>query len=475
MNEPGLVTISMNELRRVKIIESVVEGRLSGVRAAEQLGLSERQVSRLRRRFEAAGAAGLVSARRGRPGNRQFSVSLRARVIAIIRERYADFGPTLAREKLHECHGIVLAKETLRQWMYAAGLWVPRAQRPPKVFQPRNRRACYGELIQIDGSDHRWFEQRAPACSLLVFIDDATGRLMTLHFTATESTFSYFEALSKYLGAHGKPVAFYSDKASVFYVKDRSATAGKGVTQFGRALYELNIETFCANSSQAKGRVERANLTLQDRLVKELRLRGISTWEAANAYAPSFVADFNRRFAWAAASDHNAHRPVRDDEDLRQILAYRVPRKVTNALTVQYDRVMYLLQDTVANRNLIHQYVEVVEYPDGRIEIQADGIVLPYTEYDRIARIDQGAEIDNKRLSHALAVARSIQEIRDDRRAAGSPSRTHIGEAVRAKKALPGLKKQRAIEVADLNQAILGVSVKEKGDGGRLRRPNPET
>ncbi|WP_176048946.1 ISNCY family transposase [Paraburkholderia kururiensis] len=475
MNEPGLVTISMNELRRIKIIESVVEGRLSGVRAAEQLGLSERQVSRLRRRFEAAGAAGLVSARRGRPGNRQFSVSLRARVIAIIRERYADFGPTLAREKLHECHGIVLAKETLRQWMYAAGLWVPRAQRPPKVFQPRNRRACYGELIQIDGSDHRWFEQRAPACSLLVFIDDATGRLMTLHFTATESTFSYFEALSKYLGAHGKPVAFYSDKASVFYVKDRSATAGKGVTQFGRALYELNIETFCANSSQAKGRVERANLTLQDRLVKELRLRGISTWEAANAYAPSFVADFNRRFARAAASDHNAHRPVRDDEDLRQILAYRVPRKVTNALTVQYDRVMYLLQDTVANRNLIHQYVEVVEYPDGRIEIQADGIVLPYTEYDRIARIDQGAEIDNKRLSHALAVARSIQEIRDDRRAAGSPSRTHIGEAVRAKKALLGLKKQRAIEVADLNQAILGVSVKEKGDGGRLRRPNPET
>jgi hypothetical protein len=348
---------------------------------------------------------------------------------------------------------------------------VPRAQRPPKVFQPRNRRACYGELIQIDGSDHRWFEQRAPACTLLVFIDDATGRLMALHFTATESTFSYFEALGKYLKAHGKPVAFYSDKASVFYVKDRSATAGKGVTQFGRALYELNIETFCANTSQAKGRVERANQTLQDRLVKELRLRGISTWEAANAYAPSFVADFNRRFARAAASDHNAHRPIRDDEDLRQILAYRVPRKVTNALTVQYDRVMYLLQDTVANRSLIHQYVEVVEYPDGRIEIQADGNVLPYTEYDRIARIDQGAEIDNKRLSHALAVARSIQEIRDDRRAAGSPSRTHCGEAVRAKKALLGLKKQRAIEVADLNQAILGISAKETGDGGAAAPP----
>ena len=142
MNEPGLVTISMNELRRGKVIESVVEGRLSGVRAAEQLGLSVRQVSRLRRRFEAAGTAGLVSAKRGRPSNRQFSMNLRARVIAIVRERYADFGPTLAREKLYECHGIRLAKETVRQWMYDAGLWVPRAQRPPKVFQPRNRRAC---------------------------------------------------------------------------------------------------------------------------------------------------------------------------------------------------------------------------------------------------------------------------------------------------------------------------------------------
>ncbi|WP_175759622.1 ISNCY family transposase, partial [Burkholderia ambifaria] len=198
--------------------------------------------------------------------------------------------PTLACEKLRECHGIDLAAETVRTLMMASGLWIPRKQRPPKVYQPRNRRACLGELIQIDGSDHRWFEDRAPACTLLVFIDDATGRLMTLHFTANESTFSYFEALSKYLDSHGKPIAFYSDKASVFYVKKRSETAGKGVTQFGRALYELNIDAFCANTSQAKGRVERANLTLQDRLVKELRLRGISTREAANAYAPSFIA-----------------------------------------------------------------------------------------------------------------------------------------------------------------------------------------
>jgi hypothetical protein len=147
--------------------------------------------------------------------------------------------------------------------MITAGLWIPRKDRPPKVYQPRNRGAHLGELIQIDGSDHHWFEARAPACKVLVWIDNATGRLMTLHFTAMESTFSYFEALSKYLAAHGKPIASYSDKFSVFYVKDRASTAGKGVTQFGRALYQLNIEALCANTSQPKGRVGRAKLTLR--------------------------------------------------------------------------------------------------------------------------------------------------------------------------------------------------------------------
>ncbi|SIT49827.1 transposase (fragment) [Paraburkholderia ribeironis] len=299
-----------------------------------------------------------MSGKRGRAGNHQLPAGKAQRALALIRERYADFGPTLAREKLRECHGIELVVETVRTLMIAAGLWVPRRERPPKVYQPRARRACLGELIQIDGSDHRWFEDRAPACTLLVFIDDATGRLMTLHFTATELTFSYFEALSSYLGAHGKPVALYSDKASVFRSTAASKT-GRSVTHFGRALYELNIDTFCANSSPAKGRVERAHLTLQDRLVKELRLRGISTREAANAYAPSFIADFNRRFGKPPRSDYDAHRPLRDDEDLRQILAYRVPRRISNALTVQYDRVMYLLDDTPDNRKLIHRYIDV--------------------------------------------------------------------------------------------------------------------
>lgn len=282
--------------------------------------------------------------------------------LSLIRERYADFGPTLACEKLWECHGLQVSKETVRKLMTDAGLWIPRRQLPPKVYQPRARRACLDELIQIDGSDHRWFEERAPACTLLVYVDDVTSRLMMLHFTQTESTFSYFEATRAYLERHGKPVAFYSDKYSVF----RNTSAGKtgqSVTHFGRAMYELNIDTFCANSSPPKGRVERAHLTLQDRLVKELRLRGISTVADANAYAPSFIAMYNARFAKPPRSDFDAHRPLRDDEDLDVLLTWRETRRVTKALTVQYDRVLYLLDDTPENRAWIHRDVEVWGVP----------------------------------------------------------------------------------------------------------------
>jgi transposase len=192
MKTTGTITMTMREVDRLKVIEAVTEARLKPGKAAERLGLSVRQIERLVRRYRAAGVAGLVSGKRGRPGNHQLPPGKAQRALTLIHERYPDFGPTLACEKLRECHGIELAVETVRTLMMAAGLWIPRRQRPPKVYQPRNRRACLGELIQIDGSDHRWSEERAPACTLLVFIDDATGRLMTLHFTATESTFSYF-------------------------------------------------------------------------------------------------------------------------------------------------------------------------------------------------------------------------------------------------------------------------------------------
>jgi hypothetical protein len=213
----------------------------------------------------------------------------------IIRERYSDFGPTLAAEKLAELHGIDLARETVRQWMLAAGLWKDRRARLRPVHQPRYRRDCVGELVQIDGSEHWWFEGRGPQCTLLVYIDDATSRLMHLQFVESESTFDYFAATRAYLERHGKPVAFYSDKHGVFRVNKKDAVGGDGMTQFGRALHALNIDIICANSSQAKGRVERANGTLQDRLVKEMRLCGIDTIAAGNAFLPAFIDDLAPR------------------------------------------------------------------------------------------------------------------------------------------------------------------------------------
>jgi hypothetical protein len=240
---------------------------------AEQLGLSLRQVERMYAAYKVAGAEGLVSRKRGAPSRRQMAPELRELAIALVRSRYPDFGPTLAHEKLVEVHHLQVSVATLRTWMVADGIWTTRRERKQRVHQPRYRRACLGELIQIDGCLHHWFEARGPQCTALVCIDDATSRLMELRFARSESTFDYFEAARSYLGHHGKPVAFYSDKASIFHVNAKDPAGGNGFTQFGRAMSDLDIDIICANTAAAKGRVERAHQTLQDRLVKELRLR----------------------------------------------------------------------------------------------------------------------------------------------------------------------------------------------------------
>jgi hypothetical protein len=261
--------MSDGELARHEVLRDLDQRRLTTATATQLLGLERRQVFRLLRAYRAEGAAGLISKRRGRPSNRCTPEEVRTKALAIIRERYWDFGPTLAAEKLGELHGIVLGRETLRLWMIADGLWLDRKQRLKRVHQPRDRRECVGELVQIDGCEHWWFEDRGPQCTLLVFVDDATSRLMHVQFVESESTFAYFHATRAYLEAWGKPVTFYSDKHGVFRVNHEGATGGDGMTQFGRALDALNIDIICANSSQAKGRVERAHKTLQDRLVRD--------------------------------------------------------------------------------------------------------------------------------------------------------------------------------------------------------------
>jgi len=448
------VTFAMRDLDRLKCIQAIVDGDLKPGCAAERLGLTPRQVRRLARRYAAEGPAGLISKRFNRPSNNRLDQKVADRVIELLKSTYADFGPTLAAEKLRAKHDIDLAKETVRRLQVAVGLWIPRKLRPPKIHQPRPRRACLGELVQIDGCEHAWFEDRAPECTVLVYVDDATSRLMHVLFTGAESTFGYFEATRQYLERHGKPLAFYSDKASVFRVNQPSATGGAGHTQFGRALYELNIDGICANTAPAKGRVERAHLTLQDRLVKELRLEGISSIEAANAFMTTYMAGYNAKFAKEPRESHDAHRAIRRDEDLDLIFTWREQRKLTSNLTLHYERKLYLLPDTPQHRRYAGKYLDVYQYPDGKIEIRVAGTSLPYTTYDKLGTIDQGAIVENKRLGHALQISNVVQAQRDNR-CVSVPSTAHRvnGKKVPRKK-LAGTKTQRELNVQDLHKAL---------------------
>jgi transposase len=397
-------------------VARLIEGTLTQLAAAEALGISPRQVRRLQRGYEADGAKALVSKRRGRPSNRRLPQPTRELAIELVRERYADFGPTLAREKLCELHGVHVSAETLRAWMLDAGLWTTRAERRRRPQPPRARRDCLGELVQIDGCDHDWFEDRGPRCTLLVFVDDATSQLLELRFARSESTFDYFAACERYLRRCGKPVAFYSDKASIFRVNAKEAEAGVGYTQFGRAMQELNIDIICANTPAAKGRVERAHQTLQDRLVKELRLRGICDREAGNVYLDEFREDYNRRFARAPRDARDAHRQLLPQDDLRRIFTWQERRRLTDNLTVHYKRVLYVVYDTPAAAEARGKRVDVREDEDGTVHIEYRGTELSARAFAKDAQVNPGAIVDNKALGHTLRVIQQAQQERDEER-----------------------------------------------------------
>jgi len=418
-----VITMSRSEIDRMSVLRDLADDRIRVSEAARLMGLGRRQVLRLAKAYRQRGPAALVSNRRGKRSNRSYPIGLRAEVIGLIRERFSDFGPTLAAEKLSELHGIRLGRETIRQWMMAAGFWKDRKQRMKPVHQPRNRRECVGELIQIDGSQHWWFETRGPQCTLLVYFDDATSRLMHLQFVESESTFDYFKATRTYLEQHGKPVAFYSDKHGVFRVNRKDAPGGDGMTQFGRALHALNIDIICANSSQAKGRVERANATLQDRLVKEMRLLGISSMEAGNAFLPVFMADYNARFAKPPFGDRDLHRSCADHDDLDDAFAWKEERSVSVNLTLQYDQVMFILEPNEITRSLARKRVMVIDYPDGRLAIRHNGVDLPYRAFDKRQRVNQAAIVENKRLGPVLAYIAEKQKELDMSRSAKAPRR----------------------------------------------------
>src|SRR5580704_5247647 len=418
-----VLSMSKQEFGRLDVLLRVQSGRLRVADACALMGLHRRQVFRLLRGLRLDGAPSLLSRRRGQPSNHRLPTEVRALALSIVSERYADFGPTFAAEKLAENHACSVSHETLRRWMIADGLWVDRRHRLASPHQPRRRRDCLGELVQIDGSEHAWFETRGEICTLLAFVDDATSRLMQLQFVASESAFDYFRATRAYLEAHGKPVAFYSDKHGIFRVNAKDAVGGDGITQFGRALSELNIDIICANTPQAKGRVERSFGTLQDRLVKELRLAGISTIEAANAWVPTFMVDYNSRFGHAPENAKDLHRKLTAADDLSEVLAWREERTVTKNLTLHYDRMMLLLDPTPLARGLVRKTVDVVNYPDGRFAVQFEGISLSFRKFDKIQTVAPGEIVENKRLGAALAMVTQHQDNYERHRRRYHPAR----------------------------------------------------
>ena len=378
--------MSAKEVNRLEVMQRVEGKRLKQKSAAELLGISERQVKRLLRRFRQQGARGLVSKRRGKPSNNQMSEETLRKVLELLKGKYKGFGPTLACEKLVEVEGLKISDESVRQMMLAEGLWKAKKARKVEVHQMRERRASIGELEQMDGTDHNWFEERGERCTLLVMIDDASGQLGALSFVEEESFFGYCGLLKQYLAAQGRPAGLYTDKHGIFRVNMPNAGSGDNLTQFGRAMQELDIPILCANTPQAKGRVERVNQTLQDRLVKEMRLRKINNMQDGNAYLPEFIADFNARFAVQPRSAMEAHRPLLPHQNPDRILTWQEPRLLSKNLTVQFRNVVYQIQTDRPAYALHKAPVTVCQNEQGKVTILYKGEELTYTIFRKQER-----------------------------------------------------------------------------------------
>lgn len=374
--------MSAGERERSHVVRLVVARKFGQRQASERLGICVRQVKRLVRAYRLQGDAGLISKQRGRVSPRRLRETQRLMIVELLRGKYSGFGPTLAAEKLGEIEGIEISRESVRRLQIASGLWRPKRRKAKRAFLLRERRPRFGELIQIDGSPHDWFEGRAPRCALLVFIDDATGRLTALHMAKAESTRAYLAALRQHLLAHGAPLALYSDRHGVFRVNAKEARAGDGKTEFNRVTERLGVEQICALTPQAKGRVERANQTLQDRLVKEMRLRDISSIEAAEAFFPQFIESFNAKFAVAPQNPEDAHRPLKlEPSALEEVLARREERTLTKALTFSCGGIRYAVKTKGPGLALRGAKITLLHLLDGSMRARFNNRDLAFTAY----------------------------------------------------------------------------------------------
>jgi hypothetical protein len=365
------VIMSVKELRRVSVIRQTMEKQLTQVQAGALLGLTPRHIRRLIERVAQAGAQGLVHRGRGKPSNRQIPEPVKTKALKLYEKQYGDFGPTLAAEKLAERHGMAVNAETLRGWLLAKGVThFQRRKRPHRAW--RERRAHVGELIQLDGSHHDWLEGRGPRCVLMAYIDDASSRVYA-RFYAYEGTLPAMDSFQRYIQQHGIPLAVYADKHTTYQSPAPPTVADQlaGVTptsQFGRALGELGVELIPAHSPQAKGRVERLFKTVQDRLVKELRLAEVSTLEAANQFLERYLPIYNRHFAVQPAQAADLHRPCPAHRELDRLLCLKTIRCLRKDFTIVYQGGLYQIHETI---RAPHVWVE--EHVDGTMRITHQG------------------------------------------------------------------------------------------------------
>jgi hypothetical protein len=380
----GEILMSEKESRRAHIFEQVKIRAITLVIASSLLDLGYRQTKRLWKDYKKKGIPGLISQKRGKPSNRQFSKERHKEIFQIISANYLNCKPTFITEKLDEEHGISISPETTRKLMIKHGLWFPNRKKV-NPHQRRNRRGCEGELVQTDASDHAWFEDRGPKCQLHLIVDDATGKLKGGHFAKEETTIGYYMAFRKYFEREGLPGAIYCDKRGTFKVNQ----GGKNqLTQFSRAMKELNVKVIFAHSPQAKGRIERAFGTLQDRLICEMRLQHISTIEEANNFLPSFIEKYNAKFGKAPGNPFNAHRQLNNNVPLKYILCFKHKRTVTKNLEISFENEIYQLQPN-GSQNLKKAEVDIIVTLEGEMKIEYHGQEVKFKRYDELSPMKQ--------------------------------------------------------------------------------------
>jgi len=378
-----ILMIKPEELKRYQLVGKIFEKSINQQEAAELLGLSDRQVRRVVRRVRVEGERGVIHRLRGRRGCRRIEDGIRARILGLYRERYKGFGPTLAVEKLWELDHLRVSDETLRLWLAAEGLWQIDRNRKPKNRTWRARKDKFGEMVQMDGSHHSWLEDRGPKLVLMGYIDDATGRIYG-RFFEYEGTVPAMGSLKGYIRRHGVPGQIYLDKHSAYRVNRKYRYTNwpfrdeEGVTQFERGCKQLGIEVIHAHSPQAKGRVERLFKTLQDRLVKEMRLAGIKTCEGANAFLEKYLKRFNGKFGVVARLEGNAHRPLDRRVDIDEILSVQTEHVLRNDRTVVHDRKLYQITDKTRAQRVV-----VFEYLNGRMAIKHGQGTLAFKAIDQ--------------------------------------------------------------------------------------------